>query len=312
MSGFGRSRFADELNAVLENISMTPSEVVAALVDQGFPLPEHTFNYWLQGYFLPRFDSAFQLVSVLESLCDVSDHRLSDALLQDLSSGASFVPGDLASDSFVPTVPKTLGDRDSRFALLDGTVDWDADLVRKVMRDEVWVNSDFTHFRYRFTVLARVPSVPNPSLTVSVSYHEGYSPGGNEYIYDIEGAILGKQEIRKEDGVHVFGAQLYLPDTAVPGELHQISYARDAVSTQPHYEIAQRSFPWPLELYSCTITFEGEVPSHLEYVIQETSGEERVASPNEVFITQHDNQVRMVAKNFGNFIGYVRCLIEKS
>jgi hypothetical protein len=74
------------LNRILDSTSFSSEVIVSELNRQGFPLPLRTFNYWLQGYFLPRSESAFQLVAILENICGVTDNRLSDALLEDLSS----------------------------------------------------------------------------------------------------------------------------------------------------------------------------------------------------------------------------------
>ena len=72
-----RSRFARELNAMLKETSLSAEDITVELTRQGFPLPLRTFSNWLQGYFLPRSDAAFRLVSALESICGVSDNRQS-------------------------------------------------------------------------------------------------------------------------------------------------------------------------------------------------------------------------------------------
>ena len=118
-----QSRFASELNALLKETSMSPEGVVRELTKLSFPVPLHTFNYWLRGYFLPRSESAFQIVAILENMFGVTDNRLSNALLQDLSSGASFVPGESVQSELLGfEMPKEMyfsGDVDKVFFRLD-------------------------------------------------------------------------------------------------------------------------------------------------------------------------------------------------
>ncbi|MBR6458715.1 MAG: hypothetical protein IKS49_00965 [Actinomycetaceae bacterium] len=310
MHEYGRSHFADALNGVLEKSSMTPEVIVHILNERGFPLPLRTFNYWLQGYFLPRNDTAFELVAILEDICGIQQSVLSEALVQDWVSGTSFVPGEFTQGSAAPP-PAPKGTLESHFAILNAQIDWEADLVRKVIHDDVRINADWTRRWYKTMVLARVPSVPNPSFTVCVAYGDGDKPGGEEHFYDVEGARMGKQETYEEDGVVVFGMQLYLPDGVVPGEMHRISYAWDLVIPAPRNGTVERSFPWLLDYYSCSITFEGGTPDNLEYVMRDSEGNERVAEPHEVTFVRQENSVRMMGKNFGHHTGFFQWADEK-
>ena len=153
MNSYGHSRFASELNKLLGETSLSPEDVIVELSRRSFPMPLHTFSYWLQGYFLPRSESAFQLVGVLERIFGVSDNRLADALLEDLSSGNSFVPGESVQSAIIGDAPRRLeGTRFSTTA--DSTSDWEANLIQKVVRDEVRLSADLEYARYKVTILA--------------------------------------------------------------------------------------------------------------------------------------------------------------
>lgn len=303
-----QSHFAEELNKMLARASFSAEVIVAELNRQGFPLPLRTFSHWLQGYFLPRFDSAFQLVDALENICGVPDNRLSNALLHDLSLGASFVPDKLDDQFFVPTPPAMMDDtRSQRLKILDEKVDWSADLVRTAIKDDVYVSEDFTKFRHRVTVLAVVPNVENPSLTISSVYEPGEHPIGDEHFYDIRGARLGKQGSYEEGGLVVHGVQLYLPDTVVPGELHEISYTWDYVVPDPVLTVGERIFPWILEFYACTVTFAGVVPKDIEYVTFSSDKEKENPVPSGIPIVRDGNSVRIATRDFGLLTAYFRC-----
>lgn len=301
------SYFARELNAMLDNTPFSAEVIVSELNRQGFPLPLRTFNYWLQGYFLPRFDSAFTLVDALESLCGVTDKRLANALIHDLSSGVYFVPEDSRAYPFNTTLPAVMDDElKQALTVLDEKVDWSADLVRRAIRDHVYVNEDFTQFRHRVTVLAVVPDAPNPSLTISSIYEEGEHPISDNYFYDVKGAYLGKQDFYEEDGATIYGYQLYLPDTVVPGELHEISYTWDYVTPKPVPKLGERIFPWMLEFYSCTLTFEGGMPEHIEYVTYSSSEEKDNPVVSDIPMIREGNTVRIATKDFGHVTAYFR------
>lgn len=53
MSNPSASLFARELGKCLSIANMRPDEAVTALNDEGYPVPNKTFSYWLQGIFCP-------------------------------------------------------------------------------------------------------------------------------------------------------------------------------------------------------------------------------------------------------------------
>lgn len=180
------SQFATELNRLLGATSLSAEEAVAELNRQGFPVPQHTFSYWLQGYFLPRNESAFQLVAILENFFGVSDNRLSDALLVDLSSGFSFVPG----ENVQAEVMSAPAEYKRFFDSVYDSVDWEATLIQKVVRDEVFLSADHKYQRHKVTVFARVPSVPNPTFFSQILHETGVAAASDEVFYDLSGITL--------------------------------------------------------------------------------------------------------------------------
>lgn len=299
-----RSQFAFELQTVLRSSSMSAEDVVAELNVHGFSLPLHTFQYWLQGYFLPRSDGAFQLVGILENIFEITDNRLSDALLHDLSSGDSFVPGNFSRSEAVGTFPVAV--ENTRFSTVaDRVIDWEANLIQKVVRDEVTLSPDRRRVHYKATVLARVPSVPDPTFVFQLLYDEDDEVAGDGYFYDVVGMELRKQEIfEEEDGSFVCAAQFALPDTVTPGDLHKLSYSWDVLTQTPKEKISERFLPWTLDFYSCSLTFEGRVPEDIRYVTLKPMGNQEIEVPNDAPVVRNGNTVSVSMKNFGTIIGY--------
>lgn len=306
-----QSRFAEELNKMLEETSMSAEDVVAQLNKYGFPVPLYTFAYWLQGYFLPRFESAFQMVSALEGIYGITDNRFSDALLEDLSSGLSFVPGESTESGFFATPPADFNYKFSPyFVEPEKTIDWEANLIQKVVRDEIYVSADRTHDHLKTTVLARVPSVPDPTFVLQLLYVPGESPGDGEYVYDLSGIEIRKQEIYERDDVIICATRFSLPDNVVPGDLHTLSYSWDEYLQAPREKIGERLLPWTLDFYSCKVTFEGRVPEDIRYATFELFEGEEVEVPCDIPIVRSGNTVSISAKNFGNCVGAFCCSVQ--
>lgn len=300
-------RFARELNNMLSHVSLSAEVIVSELNRRGFPLSLRTFNKWRTGIFLPRFDDAFVLIGLLGDICGVSCDQLANALLYDLSSPL-YSDDAVDTASSVLTQPTVLDSRYTKIyrTLLGEKVDWSADLIRKAIRDTVYVNKDFTQFIHRVTVLAVVPDTPNPSLTISSIYEDGEKPVGDECFYGITGARLGKQNSYEEDGAIVHGVQLYLPDDVVPGALHEISYMWAWEADEPIYKIGERFFKWQLDFYSCTLVFEGGIPRDIEYVAYNPA-DKSDTSVLSVPIVRDENSVHVMMRDFGQTNAYFLC-----
>lgn len=302
------SHFAHELNKMLDSTSLSVEVIVTELNRRGFPLPLRTFNRWRKGLFLPRFDSAFALLGLLGDICGVPCDQLANALLRDLSSSSYAIDSLGDTDRPSPSPSDMMDDGYAKIyrTLLGEPVEWSADLIRKAIRDNVYVNKDFTQFTHRVTMLAVVPDTPNPSLTISSIYEDGEKPLGDEYFYDIRGARLGKQSSYEEDGGIVHGVQLYLPDDVRPGELHEISYTWAWEADVATYKIAERFFLWQLDFYSCTLTFEGDIPHDIEYVAYDPD-DKSDTSVVSVPIVRDDNAVHIMMRDFGQINAYFLC-----
>ena len=298
-----RSHFATELNRMLDETSWSAEDIVEELNRRSFPLPLRTFNYWLQGYFLPRSDGAFQLVAMLEEMCGVEENRLSDALLQDLSSGASFIPGE---DTETEVFGSQSGSaEETRFATAASrAIDWKANLIQKVVRDEVTVSADFKKTHHTATVLARVPSVPDPTFVFQLLYGPHERVDGEDFFQDCSGITLQKREIFEEEGgsrICVF--RFSLPDDVVPGTLHKFSYSWNEESDKPLEQVNERLFPWSLDFYSCTITFEGGIPGDIRYVTHKPVDGEEIEVPCGAPLIRDGNSVSISLKNIAELIG---------
>ena len=297
------SHFAREINALLEQSSLSAEDLVADLNKRGFPLPLDTFNYWRQGYFLPRSDGAFQLISIMESICGGHGNRLSDALLYDLSSGASFVPGHyIAPES---STPPTLNTRLTRIA--DKAIDWDANLIQKAVRDIGWISADYRKARFTTTVFAHVPSVPNPTFVFQLLLTPHEPVPTEDYFYNLSGMTLQKQEIfREDDGTISCVTQFSVPESVAPGDLHKLSFSWDEESEKPFDMLNERLFPWSVEFYSCKVTFEGGIPDDIRYVTHKTVDGQEVEVPHDIPMIRDGNTVSVSMKNVANVIGSFR------
>lgn len=311
MNSSSASLFARELNKYLETTHLSPADAVATLNEEGFPVTHKTFSYWLQGYFLPRSEAAFQMVTILENMYSIPGNVLSNALLYDLSSGKAFVPGESLSSEVidlqaVKTPAKIAGHLDDYFEDVEETTDWQADLIRRVVKDEIRVSDDYRTAIHKTTNIALIPQVPNPSLKVAWIYEEGDKPLGEEYVMDVQGGYISQQSVEEKDGIVTFSMSLAVDDDVIPGQLHTISYTWGNTYGKPRNRIGGRIFPWELDFYSCTVIFEGRPPALVEYVVlppyEDEVEDPVVVTPLEI----RNNMVQMSAGNFGEVSGYIR------
>lgn len=306
------SLFARELNKCLKASHLSPADVVASLNDDGFPVTDKTFSYWLKGYFLPRSEAAFQVVASLEDICSIPANTLSNALLYDLSSGKAFVPGESLSSEVidlpaVKTPAKIAGYLDDYFDAVEEATDWQADMIRRVIKDEIRISDDCKTAIHKTTNIALIPQVPNPSMTVSWIYEEGDSPLDGEYVLDVQGAYIRQQKVEEKGGIVTFSMSLAIDDAdIVPGQLHTISYTWGNTYSKRRNRIGGRVFPWELDFYSCTVIFEETPPALVEYVVlppyEDSENDPLMVTPLEI----RNNMVQMSAMHFGEVIGYVR------
>ena len=297
-----QSRFAYELNKAFNESSLPIEDVVTELNNRGYPMPLRTFNYWLQGYFLPRSESAFQLVATLESVLGVTDNCLANALLRDLASGSSFIPGDSEQSRLVGSAASA--NMDARFPTGNSVIDWEANLIQKAVRDEIWINADRTHFRHKSRALALVPAVPNPTFVFQIHYGHGERLGSDDAFYDLSGMKLRTLErFEDSDGTTVVSAQFALPDTAVPGDLHSLSYSSDYFTDEPINTVGRRFLPYALDFYSCKVTFDGGIPNGIQYKIFELIGDEEIEISHDIPLIREGNTLSISTRNVGNRIG---------
>ena len=302
------SLFAQELRAALASSRMSAQTVVEQLNNRGYVVPVKTFSYWLQGYYLPRVRSSFQLVATVEKICGVKGKTLCDALLYDLSSGKSFLPGG-SENVVVPELPADLGGKEGvYFSAADSETDWDSELIREAIEDVTVVSADYLKMSHTNTIFGYVPVSNQPSLQVSTiyGYHDNEElPDEDHMIYGITGASIADQTMYEEDGIVNAVTSLSLPYSVAPGDFHTVSYTCDYIFSSPSLSSGNRYFVFPLSVYSWRVIFEGEPPKRVEYVAFSYDGEvegEKIVTPIDV----KDNAATVSLHDVHGFVGTIR------
>lgn len=311
MGDGGASRFACELNKALAASGMSVDDVLRELDRAGFTVPERAFDNWLKGFFLPRSEAAGEVVFTLGNILRVEPSILVQALAVDIASGKSFVPGEDIHSIKAASVEVVGGAIDRKFEDSDKETDWASELIRVALEDHVTFSADMHDVTHRVVTWARVPAAPDPSLNVPVVYEETDIPrAGEEIIYDIEGAVLAGQKVYEVDnGAVNITSRLLLPPDVNPGDLHRVSFTVDWHSTVDLTQSFERSFPWPLERYTCRLTFLGEMPRDIEYVFSESvyDGEDsKLSEPQITPLEGRDGVVEVVRENQPKGFGWIQ------
>lgn len=302
------SLFTQELKVALERSRIHVQDVAQQLSNDGHAVPMKTFLYWLEGYFLPRHDDAFLLVKTLEKIFGIKDGSLRHALVADLSSGQSFVPEEYREAQGVAMPNKVGDDREKYLETSDSQTDWDEEIIREVVHDEIVVNAECNYIRHRTTIFGRVPSGSAAFLNFPIIFEEKEEkPEPEKIIYDIHGGKIVEQTMHEEGDILTVNTRLALCDGTVSGALYRISFTSDFRVLGGFTRAVERFFSFPLAFYSCSITFEGDVPDDIEYVFflyDEEKDEKKDMSITP--LTAIGNTVRVLRGNVFNGTGYVR------
>lgn len=302
------SLFSQELQEALKQSKVSVQDAVQLLNNYGHAVPMKTFLYWLEGYFLPRHVDAFLLVETLERIFGIRDSGLRNALLDDLASAKSFVPPEYRTTQGALQPHKVGDDREKYLESSDDKTDWDEEIIREVIHDAVTINAERDYIHHRTTIFGRVPSGPAAFLNFPIIYEgEEEKPEPEKILYDVRGGKIVEQTLYEEDGILNVATRLALSDETISGALHRISFTSDFCNPNGYTRVAERFFAFPLAFYSCTVTFEGEVPDTIEYVFS-TSDERRgrVKDTSVTPLVPIGNTVRVSRGNVFSGTGCVR------
>lgn len=310
MGAWGESQFAVELNKALAASGKSIDTVLRELDEAGFAVPKHALENWLKGYFLPRSEAAGEVVFALGTILGTTPGLLVQALAVDIASGKSFVPGEGVRSLKAASAEVIDGVLDRKFANSDEETDWASELIRVALEDHITMSEDLRDISHRVITWARVPAAPNPSLNAPVVYEAMDVPTHRRMIYDIEGAQLAGQKVYEmEDGLVNITSRLVLPPDVQPGELHRVAFTCDYGRNSKMNRATERFFPWPLEHYTCRVTFPGIVPEKIEYVFHESVGEgegPELLEPQITLLEPSDGVVEIVRDNLPKGIGWVQ------
>lgn len=306
------SLFARELNRVLDRSNFAPEDVVRQLQSAGFFVFPGTLYEWCRGQSLPRAALSFQVAASLEDILGIPRGQLCERLLHDLFPFSVFAPDECTVPEIV-TFPSESDSDVSDFDDFDtssGDTDWTIDAHRLVVKDEVRVSADYKTVVWNTTIGSLVPPVPQPSVEVGVKLRQGEVPYQGKFIFNVQGAYIGKESCVEDGGERVYTAHLILssPDIT-PGDLSFCSYTRGSTAQVEQTRLAWRFFRKSLDYYSATVFFEGEAPQSAEYVIESRYGngetEPSVVEPLEI----RDNYIKIAVSDFGQEgqSGYIRC-----
>lgn len=310
MGDGGASQFARELNKALAASGMSVDEILRELDRAGFTVPERAFDNWLKGFFLPRSEAAGEVIFTLGIILRVEPSILVQALATDIASGKSFVPGEDIHSMKTASAEVIGGAIDRKFEASDKEIDWAAELIRVALEDHITLSENMRDITHRVITWARVPAAPDPSLNVSMVYWETEVPDHERMIYDIEGAVLAGQKVYEvDDGAVNITSRLVLPPDVNPGDLHRVAFTFDYHITVDYTQTADRSFVWPLEKYTCRLTFLGKMPDNIEYVFSESvnDGEDsKLLEPQIIPLEGRDGVVEIVRENQPKGFGWIQ------
>ncbi|MBR5951163.1 MAG: hypothetical protein IKZ87_07000 [Actinomycetaceae bacterium] len=146
----------------------------------------------------------------------------------------------------------------SRLKNVDQTVDWSRDAIREAREENITISADFTTMVITNTLFVRT-TTPQSTLHIGSYWEDDSSIYGP---YDIEGAYTHQEFFVDNSSMFL---RLNLPDEAA---VHRVSYKYRVTSTTPLPQSSVTTLmSWPLRLYTCNLTFEGDVPEKITWTV---------------------------------------------
>lgn len=301
--------FAKEFNRVLTLSGLTVADVAKEMKKRGFVISSSSLSYWRSGRSLPRKKNSFAIVDAIEEICQVPkgtlSNVLSDILSLDSDNSAPFSVLSLPPENDKAGTPEPSRD-------IDKEIDWSFEARREVVNCFFTISADFLSMDRYVLLLVRPSSEEKTYVHAgSIWTEEDIPPTKPDFVQEnIEGATLDKTWFK--DNEHgrreAETVRLLLPPYNA-NELMRVAYSTGAVVTKkPIYETHGWHFLWPLRFYTCHVTFEGEVPDTIEWVMQnrEKRGGQSITSTQVTRVYPVDNTVQITLEEPPAATGWFR------
>lgn len=156
----------------------------------------------------------------------------------------------------------------ARLGQADKAVDWSREAVREAREENIVISSDFTTIILTNTLFVRAQQ-PQSTLHIGSYWEDDSSIYGP---YDIEGAYTHQEFFVDNSSMFL---RLNLPDEAAA--VHRVAYKYRITSPTPLKKSEITTLlSWPLHLYTCNLTFEGNLPRKITWTLtSEGEGDEK-------------------------------------
>lgn len=256
------SRFASDLKMAIAISSKSLDDITHELLSYKIRTTPEALHAWETGEVLPRPKTSERAITALEEILDLTPGTLLTSFSHDLDQGTTEPDYSGVSSHYSNELVF------ENFHHIDEQTDWDHEVYREELNENIMVSDDFRKIRQRVRVGVRVPYNKRGTLHVSTFWDNTSRPSADDIgVYEIEGAIVGETTTELSDEGTAKTTTLILPDDAQPGDLHYISYEHQFISRIAQNSTAQRAFSWHLNAYSCTVSFMGRTPKNIEWVL---------------------------------------------
>lgn len=284
--------FAAALDAAMKEHNVDVHDLSRELRRRGHVVSTHKISNWRRGQSLPRLAATQKTIEEIEKILGI-DTSLRAALRADLLAEQADAQTDAQADADIATTEPHNRDYDvnKAFSATDDSIDWDGEVYREAMDEEIIMSADFRTVRMKVSLVVRYKSNSSPTLHVASFWHVGETPLENEIgLYEIEGAEIAQVHTETlPDGISTI-TELRLP-TGTSGEIRRICYEQGYTSPTPLHASAARAFSWPI-VYSGRVIFEGEVPQNIRWVATQTHSNEVDRTVRALQLTPNENVVQ--------------------
>lgn len=299
--------FSTILNQAIQSSGLSLTYISNELKKQGMNVSTASLSYWKTGKSLPTRKSSRPILAALETMCSLTPGTLIQAAQSDSKANRDRYILNSSSRTRVPNnahaqVPSESED-------LESNIQWDYEAEREIIIDSHHISADFMQIQSQIMILARIANTARSHLHIS-SYvgadDEQYADSETGLRY-LEGAVIG-DIIRHKDS-RAITLRLDLSEERKVGELHRVFYLpAPFYPTSPCTVSPNRHLAWPLRMYNCSVTFEGDVPNKIEWVTEKTQ-EKHGARTKQITaqrVQPSGNTVQISLENIQGIMGYFR------
>lgn len=273
------SPFSAALHQAVDNSHLSLAQIVSQLSERGFKISRTTLSQWQTGTSIPRRISSRILINELENVLGLPSQSLTSLLAGTDTNALSKPQTRFRSKNMrsnvggMPSFNSVA--KEQHFRSVEELIDPAHEVIRESIEEHLSVSADFHTITQDLSILVRIPDTKTPTMHTTAWWTKDDDlPDDDDIgVYNIKGAYPLSTQVNTFDDGLVKITCLGFPSYVAPHSLHHVSYKLRFHYDTPIIETTGRLISSKLRYYSCSLSFEGEAPQSLQWILSRTDSE---------------------------------------